>query len=218
MDWKNLITNEAISNYFVFGAGLLVGLLIHLFRKFVAKPSIIYVEKQREVTLLKVGHDAKDKLEITYQGEPIKDFHLTLFEIRNKSNALIEDIHLKLYLNDEEGKQKLYEMIIDDPLEDIRQPSPTIQCIVEDSGKHHLAINIPYLNDFKNNKDSLAIRIFSPQPILVSQLVGGGKGWMCKFFDRVSFNQKLERIVRESSSTFDLLANTAITSIMKRWK
>ena len=218
MDWKTLLTNEAVSNYFVFGAGLFVGVLIHLIRKFIRKSVVITIEKQKEVSLVEVSSDAKDKLKITYQNEPVKDFHLTLFELRNKSDLLIENINLKLYLDEEHGKQKLYEIIIDDPLEDLRQPPPTVECVVEDKGEHYLSIKVPYLNDFKNNKDSLTIKVFSPQPILVSHLVGGGKGWMSKFFDRVAFNKKLDRITRESNSSLDLLANTAIASIMKRWR
>ena len=45
MDWKTLLTNEAVSNYLVFGAGLLVGLLVHVIRKYVRKPSIIRLDR-----------------------------------------------------------------------------------------------------------------------------------------------------------------------------
>lgn len=217
MDWKTLLTNEAISNYLVFGAGLLVGLLVHVIRKYVRKPSIIRLEKQKEVSLIELTSDAKERLKITYQEEIVKEFHLTLFELSNKSDRVIEDIQLKLYLDENQGKQQLYEMVIDDPLEDTRQPSPKISCVVEESGTHYLSIEVPFLNDARNHRDALVIRIYSPKPIHISRLVGGGKGWITQFFDRVAFNHRLERIVRESNS-FGKLTVDITGLISKRYR
>ena len=138
--------------------------------------------------------------------------------MRNKSDSTIENVRLKLYLDEEHGKQTLYEMIIDDPLEDVRQPQASIECVTENSGEHYISIKIPYLNDSKNHKDNLSIRIYSPQPITVSRLVGGGKGWMSAFFDRVAFNQKLDRIIRDSNSSIELIISTGLASIIKRWR
>ncbi len=218
MDWKTLLTNEAVSNYLVFGAGLLVGLLVHVIRKYVRKPSIIRLEKQKEISLIELNSDAKERLKVTYQDEPIKEFHLTLFELRNKSEKLIENIRLKLYLDEDNGPQKLYEMVIDDPLEDIRQPAPTISCVVEKTGVHYLSIEVPYLNDSRNHNDSILIRIYSPAPIRTSHLIGGGRGWTARFFDRVAFNQKLDRMVSESKSTGELVLNAGVASLIKRWR
>lgn len=216
MDWKTLLTNEAVSNYLVFGAGLLVGLLLFLARQLNRKPSIIRLEKQQEVSLIEVGRDARDRLKVTYRNEPVQHFHVTIFKLSNKSGTLIEDISLKLYLDEEHGKQKLYEMVIDDPLEDTRKPAPTVECVIEESGQHFLLLKIPYLNDARHNRDSLTIRIFSPEPIIVSRLVGGGKGWMSQFYDRVAFNRRLEQVVGDSNSVSSLVANVLRLSL-GRW-
>ncbi|MGR0480283.1 MAG: hypothetical protein ACTFAL_02445 [Candidatus Electronema sp. V4] len=218
MDWKTLVTNEAVSNYLVFGAGLLIGLFVHVTRKHVRNPSVVQLEKQKEISLIELNSDAKDKLKVFYKDKQIRDFHLTVFELRNKSEYTISDIHLKLHLKDTREKQKLYEMLIIDPLEDVRQPPPSISCVIEKTGEHYLSINIPYLNDSKNHKDCLTIRIYSPKPILISRLVGGGKGWAAQFFDRVAFDQNLKRIVKESKSLPELILNAGTASLIRRWR
>jgi len=78
VDWKELLTNEAISNYLVFGAGLLVGLLLHFGRKFVRKPAVVRLEKQKEDSLIKLSSDAKERLKVTYKDEPVNEFHLLI--------------------------------------------------------------------------------------------------------------------------------------------
>lgn len=218
MDWTMIVTNEALSNYFVFGAGLLVGVLVHLVRTLVPRPAIVQFEKQREISLIKLSHDAQERLKVTYQDEPIDDFQLTVFELRNKSRRTIEDIKLKLYLDEEGGPQKLYEISIEDPMEDLRVPEPTVACVTEESGEHFLAIRVPYLNNARDHKDILTVKIYSPKPVRVLKLVGGGNGWMTKFFDRVAFNSKLDGIVRESNSTMEFVLNTGIATVLRRWR
>lgn len=195
-----------------------MGLVVHFSRNILRKPSIVTVEKQKEVSLIELSRDAKDRLKVTYQNEPVSDFHLTLLEVRNKSDLPIENILLKIYLSQDRGKQKLYEMVIDDPLEDLRQPPAGIGCVVEDSGAHHLLLSLPWLNDARRDKDGLSIRIFSPEPITVERVVGGGKGWTVRFFDRVAYNKKLESIVRNSTSASDLILNSLNAGLMKKWR
>jgi len=214
MKYIEILSSDGVSNYVTFIAGLLVATLIALARKYIRKPSVLSLEKLKELSLIELGDDAKERLKVTYRGEPVDCFHLTQFEMRNKSGVTIDNIHLKLYLDKEQGHQKLYEMIISDPLCGVRNPPATIECVIEERGEHYLAIHVPFLNDSKNNKDYLYVQIFSPNPIVVERLVGGGRGWMSSYFDRVEFNRKRDRIIRESSSIADVIANVLASRIV----
>jgi len=216
MDWKEFLTDKAISNYIVFLAGLLVGLLGHVIKNLLKKPDLIEVEKQKETSLISLSDEAKDRLNITYDEQPVKEFYLTLFGFRNKADKAIENVELKLYLDTEYGQQKLYEMKFEDPLEDLRTSKSEVKCVVQESGEHFLRIQFPFINCYKLNKDEILLKVYSPKPIKAIRLVGGGKEWNSKFFDRVEYNEKLERMVRNSSSVGNLIASSIYLLLKKK--
>lgn len=201
MDLNSFLTNEAVSNYIVFVAGILIGFLVFVFKELSRTPSIVELEKSKEMVLMEISDDAKSRLSITYEGEIVDSFHQTVFLLRNKTGKTIEDIKLKLYIDNSVRPQKIYEIIIDDPLENLRTPKPEVNCLVENDNRHYLLIIVPYLNDFRNENDVLTVKVYSPEPINVDKLIGGGKGWMSKFLDRVEFNNRIEGIAKESKSS-----------------
>jgi hypothetical protein len=58
---ENPFTNEAISNYIVFAAGIIVTVIAFVVRSYIQKkkPSIVLVEKEREVSLLDIAPEAR---------------------------------------------------------------------------------------------------------------------------------------------------------------
>ncbi|MCP4112470.1 MAG: hypothetical protein GY749_44245 [Desulfobacteraceae bacterium] len=216
MDWKAFLTDKAISNYIVFIAGLIVGLLVHLFKNIFKKPDLVELEKQKETSLISLSDEARDRLIVTYEDQPVHEFHQTLLEIRNKADKAIEDVELKLYLDTKNAPQKLYEIKLEDPLEELRISKSEVKCVVQETGEHFIRISFPFINSYKRNKDQILLKIYSPKPIKIIRLVGGGKGWNSKFFDRVEYNEKLDRILRNSPSFPELIVKSIHLMIFKK--
>ncbi len=208
MNWQEFLTNEAISNYFVFLAGLVVGLILHFGRRLFRRRSVVEIVKQEEEDLLKIGDDARRHLDIKHQGRPVENFVRTKFHVLNKTSSPIDHIDLNLFLVEPTRSPAVYELHVQDPLGEIRSKASSVE-IMGDIGSADLRLRIalPFLNDNRFEKDRLVINVYSPEPIRVDRLEGGGKGWMTKYFDKVSYNEGLRSVMTRSGSPYALIVN-----------
>jgi hypothetical protein len=215
MNWRYWLSNEAVSNYIVFALGLLTAAVAFLAKKLWAKPDIVEVEREASVSLLNLEERARQRLKITYEGREVDSFHETTFRIRNRASRVLEDIELRLVF-DPKVRQDLYDVTIEDPLGSSRTSSTSVKCTVEDDGSHYLHIKVPFLNPYQKYKDEIAIRLYAPLQVVALAVVGGGRGWAGKFFDRVAYNEKLTRLIRDSSSISELVARVALSGFLRR--
>lgn len=215
MIWEDLISNEALSNYVVFLLGLVAAGSISLARRLWKKGDLVEVERQATASLLELSDRARERLEITYEGRSIDSFHETQFSLPSRASKVIEDIELKLEL-DPARRQDLYEISVEDPLGGTGRPPVSVECVVEEGDSHHLHINISFLNLYREHKDEVAIRVYAPFEVTAVRAYGGGRGWSARYIDRVAYNERLETLVRESSSWADLLLRASVAGIMRR--
>ena len=101
-DSINLLLNEAFSNYVVFVAGIVVGIIGWLIVNFLSrqKPQIIEVIKKEQVSLLKIDSQVKNDIKLEYKGKPINSLHRTSLDLFNRGETPVKDFTLIAILNE----------------------------------------------------------------------------------------------------------------------
>ena len=183
MDWFSLITTEAISNYIVFGFGIIFGIIGWLIVRWITRerPTRIKLFKVNENSLIKINPEVKEDVSIRFRGQEVVSAFLTKFRLQNSGSGVIDD--LKIVVNFEEAE--IFDVIIDDT---IPQRLNSMKKNVTDSA---LQLTLPFLNPHKLYKDIVWIRVFSSNPIVVKKVKGGGRGWMVEYFDIVEIQSEL---------------------------
>jgi hypothetical protein len=187
-DLKNLLLNEAFSNYVVAIITLLAGaigwMLATILHK--RKPSIIRVEKWFEGPTIHMGSEIRDKIQITYEGQPIDNLHHSMLRIMNTGEAPAKDICLYFTL---EGLGP------DDFLEvTLTNINEVQQLTMNPLGSSHqlFTLEIPFLNPWKEHKDYLDVEFYAPKPVTVREVLGNGLGWSAKYIDKA---RPMKRVV-----------------------
>ena len=195
MNWQQLLTNEAVSNYIVFGAGLVVGLLIWATRTWMLpKPkSKVRVEKVDEASLIDVAPEARSRVVITYNGRPIDTFHQATFFISNRGDEVIDDIELGIRIDE---AAEILDKVLEDPMGERREANASIS-----NTNSNLQITIPFLNPDRPYKDRVVLKVYSPYALSVANLTGGGRGWTVEYADRVAYNKTMANLVGETPTT-----------------
>lgn len=213
-DW---LTNEAISNYIV---GIIIGIFIPLGLWFLRTtvfrpaPSVIRVVRFSESSLLDIAPDAHDRVQIVFQSQPVTTLHQLVLVITNSADKPIENVVITCRFRRATATEP-YELALDDPLENIR-PQPSIG---QTANGEIVAIQltIPYLNPKKDHGDQLKLVVYSPSPISVEGVVGGGVGWSTRYFDRVAVVERIQLQFTESSSLIESISISVLGLVRLRF-
>jgi len=221
MDW---LMNETYSNYLIFLLGLIIGLITEVVRARLQKqkPSIIQVEKERDTSLISISPDVRSQLAITYLGKialsgraskKINELRQVTFSITNIGDNSIQNIEFGINLSDT-NTEDLLDVVIDDPLYDNRDIKHEFRYTPE--GDIGLRIIIPFLNPYKPHSDTIKAQIYSSKAINTKGVLGGGLGWSVRYFDRVAYNAKLEKIMAKSSSPLESIFLRTVARLIAR--
>jgi hypothetical protein len=195
-DWIQWLTNEAISNYIVFIAGIIVGIMGRLIAQRLTRkrPSLIRVEKSFQGQLVSIDAEVKDKLQVTYDGRPIDELYQAIFTVNNTGDEPIEDIEITFYLQGFEEH---------DFLEAVLTNAEEIQKIkVSPLGPdfNAFAIHLPFLNPRRKYEDYLGVTLYAPKPLTVKAVTGKGYGWGTKYVDKAEYIDRVARAIIERTS------------------
>lgn len=225
MSWKewwawfklNWHTGEAAATYVTFLAGIALSAIIATIRWLTTRkrPSIVRIMKMYESSLIDVAPQIKERLEVTYDGQPIEGFYDTRFMIQNTGDSPIENIDL-VFAIEELSTMDFLEVTFSttERIERFTVPNPAEmdteascdgsladQSNTEISSYEYSSVErdpdtfsvlLPFLNPRKVYEDYLGITIYSPKPLIVKGVVGKGPGWTTKYVDtRVYFDRIL---------------------------
>lgn len=187
-DW---FTNEAISNYITFIAGVLVALIVWAIRTTLqrTKPSIIQVEKEFETSLVDIDPEVQKNLQVTYKDTSITELHRALFHIYNAGQEPIKDIKLRFIFSNIDPNGFLEVGFYDNRIEDLEQRVTPITS--EGDEFEGIEIQIPFLNPYKEHQDFCTMQIYSPRPIILDHVFGIGLGWSTKYLDRAAYRRRI---------------------------
>ena len=59
-------------------------------------------------------------------------------------------------------------------------------------------LKFPYLNQEKLYQDRVGFRVVTQDPIRVSNIIGGGRGWKVEFIDRVKLSEEISNSISSS--------------------
>lgn len=211
-NWIQWLTNEAISNYIVFIAGVIVGIIGWLIvRRLTRKrPSLIRVEKGFQGQLVSIDDQVKDKLQVMYDERPITGLHQAIFTINNIGDEPIKGIEITFHL---EGLEE------DDFLEAVLANPEEIQEIkVSPLGPDFdsFTISLPFLNPRSKYEDYLGVTLYAPKPLAIKAVTGKGFGWATKYIDKAEYiNRVAEVIIEGTASPFGYLVAKVVDFLIR---
>ena len=210
-NWIEWLKNEAISNYIVFVAGIIVGIISWLIAQRLKrkKPSIIRVEKSFQNELVAIASEVKDRLRVTYDGRPIKELHQAIFTINNAGDEPIRDIDITFHFKGFE-EQDFIEAVLTNEEEiqtiEVRPLGPDFSA---------LTIHLPFLNPRKDYDDYLGLTLYAPKPLSVLAVTGKGYGWNTKYIDKTEYLDRLIRVVTEGASPIGYLIAKLVDTFVR---
>lgn len=211
MDW---LFNEAVSTYIVFFLGLILGFLFDIlrFNLFKLKPSILRVEREKVTSLINISPEAQARLNLVYNKNKdsidIEEFWQSNFSIKNTGDNPVTEVSIR-FMSEKAYHDDILEISINDPIVE-RESSTEVKYTAK--GNIYIQFTTEYLNPYKDFEDSIEITVYSPKQINIKNVNGGGVGWGTKYFDRATYNERLEKVAREADNIFEL----AILKIMIR--
>jgi hypothetical protein len=199
----NWFTNEAISNYITFIAGVIVAIIAFLIRAWLQrkKPSIVLVEKEREVSLLDIAPEARGFLQVTYNNKVVSEFYQTTFRISNRGELPLQNVEVAFSFD---NPTDTIAFVLD-------RPTASGQKQVDIETKlHSLTLTIPFLNPQKEHGDYERLQLYSSKPIGNVRIMGSGIGWSTRFVDRVAQ-------YRERTETIAEIIATLVKATLQRY-
>ena len=196
---QNWLTNEAISNYIVFAAGILAALIAFLIRALLLKkrPPVVFIEKEKETSLLDIAPDARNYLKVTYNNRPISEFYQSTYFISNTGEVPLQDINLK-FVVDGLTTEDAFALVLD-------TPTVTAERQIEvDARSETIELKIPFLNSRKDHGDYVRAQLFASKPTKGTKIIGGGLGWSVRYHDRAARNARIAMIVEDSASVSEI--------------
>jgi len=210
-DWIQWLTNEAISNYIVFIAGIIVGIIGWLVARRLTRkrPSLIRVEKEFQGQLVSIDDQVKDKLEVTYDEQPINELYQAIFTINNTGDEPIRDIEITFHLEGLEEHDFL-EAVLTNP-EEIQEIKVSPLGPEFDS----FTIGLPFLNPRRKYEDYLGVTLYAPKPLTVKAVTGKGFGWGTKYIDKAEYIDRVARVIIEGTSPLGYLVAKAVDVLVR---
>ena len=192
MNWSELLKNEAISNYLVFGLGIIVGVIGWMITQYLSrkKPQVIEVVKVDEISVLEVNSNVKQDIKIEYKGNPVQSLYRTAYHIFNRGEQIIDSIKLEIDIEDQTQDNLLYSVIIDDSGNPF--PGATSNFQVATTGKKEIIVNLDFLNSYSAHKEKIILDVYSSSPFQTLTATGRGRGWSVKYVDQIKYSQSIE--------------------------
>ena len=210
-DWIEWLTNEAISNYVVFIAGIIVGVIGWLVAQLLTRPrpSLIRVEKMFEGQLVSIDAEVKDKLQVTYNGRPINELYQAIFTVNNTGDEPINDIEITFHIEGLEEHDFL-EAVFTNP-EEIQE----IKISPLGADFDSFTIGLPFLNPRRKYEDYLGVTLYAPKSLKVKAVTGRGYGWGTKYVDKAEYIGHLARVISEGASPVGYLIARAVDILVR---
>jgi hypothetical protein len=210
-DWIRWLTNEAVSNYIVFISGIIVGIIGWLIARRLTRkrPSLVRIEKKFQGQLISIDDQVKDKLQITYDEQPINELYQAVFTINNTGDEPIGDIEITFHLEGLE-EQDFLEAVLTNPegIEEIKV-SPL------GPGFDSFTIGLPFLNPRRKYEDYLGVTLYAPRPLAVKTVTGKGFGWGTKYIDKAEYIDRVTRVIIEGTSPLGYLIAKAVDVLVR---
>ena len=91
MNLENLLTNEAVSNYIIFLAGLVIGFIVFLIRTYIyrTKPKLLKFISRNQTSVFDVNPKVRSDLEVKYKTILIESLYLSTFTLHNTSDETL---------------------------------------------------------------------------------------------------------------------------------
>jgi len=210
-DWIRWLTNEAVSNYIVFISGIIVGIIGWLVARRLTRkrPSLIRVEKKFQGQLVSIDDQVKDKLQVTYDEQPINKLYQAIFTINNTGDEPIRDIEITFHLEGLEEHDFL-EAVLTNP-EEIQEIKVSPLGPEFDS----FTIGLPFLNPRRKYEDYLGVTLYAPKPLTVKAVTGKGFGWGTKYIDKAEYIDRVARVIIEGTSPLGYLVAKAVDVLVR---
>lgn len=199
MDWKTFFTTEAISNYIIFGAGLISGLCVWAIKTWILpRPmSKVFIEKVQASSLIDIATEVRNDVVVTYKGSNIGTFHQTILLLSNRGDDIIDNIDIIIKFDKDAN-------ILDKALEDnISSKRKSDIEILPDKGAIH--VKFDFINPYRPYKDEIALKVYAPKPLGQAVISGGGRGWTVRYADRVAYNDMVTDVLATSNSSAEAL-------------
>ena len=201
----NLLKEEAISNYLVFGGGLLVGLLVAAARHYFRKRPRIEAARVSSEKLFDCASTVKDRLTFSYKGMETDELHGSDYTFRNLGSETLEDISITLDLEYQDGDVDFLDFDTGEDADPSRKMAVGFEAKkYPDSDRVDVTVHIPYLNCYKDHSDIVRVRMYSNTPVTTHRISGTGRGWSVKYVDKFGLWKNLEKEILENRGFFRL--------------
>jgi len=209
--WIQWLTNEAISNYIVFIAGIIIGVIGWLIAQRLTKkrPSLVQIEKKFQGQLVDIDSDVKDKLQVIYDGQPINELYQAIFTINNTGDEPIKDIEITFHLDGFEEH---------DFLEAVLTNSEGVQEIkVSPLGPDFdsFTVGLPFLNPRRKYDDYVGVTLYAPKPLTVKAVTGRGYGWGTKYIDKAEYINRVIKVITDRTSIVGYLVAKVVDFLVR---
>jgi len=171
------------------------------------KPLLVQIEKQGQASLISMPPDARNRLKVVYKGKRtrnIDDLHQTSFKIYSTGEQPVQNVKCQIAFEDLDSED-LLEVTIEDTIPEETREAKTELVYTPDS-YFSISLHIPFLNLYQQYQDTVLLQVYSAKPIKVKRIIGGGLGWNVKYFDKVEYNENLQKVI----TNIDSPANAAI--------
>jgi len=161
LDW---LFSEAGAGW-IFGIVSLIGLLLSLLLR--KKPNRLVCKDVSRTSLVKIREEIRDKINVSFNNNPVKNLAQVEMEILNKGSEVIRDILLTVkFSKNTRVLDKSFEVV------------PENLAVTTDSiGSNQIKIKIPFLNPFHPHKHRIKLNIICDGDIEKYKVIGSGEGW-----------------------------------------
>jgi|GEM_PF-1922928 len=195
---------EALSNFVIFGLGILVTSLGFLINRWLSRkqPRKLKLLKLEELSALSIVPKVKDDLTIAYKGVDIQSLYLTIFTLHNSGVELIKDIKFSIsFLDSNPILHFSFDSSIPERLIEVK----SVNTMTEPN--KGFEVSLLYINSLKLYKDKVRLNLFSTSPVIIKEVIGGGPEWTIEYIDYAKESSEfLDRLGRFSNNPAVYLA------------
>lgn len=176
LDW---IFSEAGAGW-IFGIVTLIGLLLSLYLR--KRPNRLVCKEIGRISLVKIRKEVRDKIDVSFNNEPVKNLALVGMDIFKKGSEVIRDILLTVKFTENTRVLATYLEVVPENL------AVTTNSIESNQAK----IIIPFLNPIRPHKHRIKVNIVCDGDIEKYKVIGSGEGWSVQLL-RLPSKKELKR-------------------------
>ena len=156
---------SAAGGGWIVGIASLIGLLYtYLVRK---RPNRLICKEVSRTSLVKIGKEVKDKIDVSFNNNPVKNLAQVEMDIFNEGSEVIRDILLTVkFSKNTRVLAKSFKVV------------PENLAVTTDFIKsNQVKIKIPFLNPIRPHKHRIKLNIVCDGDIEKYKVIGSGEGW-----------------------------------------